>query len=142
MHHPLTHSAAPPRRVQYETPLQAYRDIRPLLRSIGKQLGRGRKADVCVYDPYYCQGTVQRHLAALGFNDVINEKRDFYKDVAEGATPVHDVLVTNPPYSGDHKKRLLRFLFAQQQQQQQQQQQYQLAGSQDHQQQQQVGTAR
>lgn len=56
---------------------------------------------------------MQKHLAKLGFASVINQRRDFYKDIAEDMVPHHDVLVTNPPYSGDHKKRLLRFLFSQ-----------------------------
>ena len=29
--------------------------------------------------------------------------------VREGRVPAHDVLVTNPPYSGDHVERLLRW---------------------------------
>lgn len=41
--------------------------------------------------------------------DVIHENRDFYADLANGTVPTHDVLVTNPPYSGDHKERCVDF---------------------------------
>eukprot|EP00392_Amoebophrya_sp_AT5.2_P003563 g3568.t1 len=41
---------------------------------------------------------------------VKNELRDFYEDVAKGTVPEHDLLVTNPPYSGDHKQKLLDYL--------------------------------
>ena len=44
---------------------------------------------------------------------VLNENRDFYADAAAGALPEHDVLLTNPPYSADHKQRLLSYLLAQ-----------------------------
>ena len=65
-----------------------------------------------VYDPYYCKGRVCDALAALGLarESVINVNRDFYSDISKRTVPTHDVLLTNPPYSGDHKQRLLRFL--------------------------------
>ena len=50
------------------------------------------------------------HMQALGFHNVINMNRDFYRDVHSKAVPAHDILVTNPPYSGDHKTKLLEFL--------------------------------
>ncbi len=37
------------------------------------------------------------------------QKRDFYADVRKGRVPEYDILVTNPPYSGDHKERILKF---------------------------------
>ena len=74
-----------------ETPVNAYEDLAPFLRAVG-----GR-----VYDPYYCDGGVRRRLAALGFREVFNENRDFYADIQSKSVPRHDVLVTNPPYSGD-----------------------------------------
>ncbi|CAD7939810.1 unnamed protein product [Amoebophrya sp. A25] len=43
---------------------------------------------------------------------VINEKRDFYADIEKNVIPDYDLLVTNPPYSGDHKQRLLVYLLA------------------------------
>ena len=85
-----------------ETPVNAYEDLAPFLRAVG-----GR-----VYDPYYCDGGVVRRLAALGFRDVVNENRDFYADVSNGTMPSHAVLVTNPPYSGDHVDRLISHVVA------------------------------
>ena len=41
--------------------------------------------------------------------DIQHEKRDFYKDLRENTVPKFDILVTNPPYSGDHKERFLEF---------------------------------
>mmetsp|Transcript_18289 Transcript_18289/g.39530 ORF Transcript_18289/g.39530 Transcript_18289/m.39530 type:complete len:249 (-) Transcript_18289:63-809(-) len=38
-----------------------------------------------------------------------HEKRDFYQDDRNNTVPKHDILITNPPYSGDHKERCLEF---------------------------------
>lgn len=119
----------------FETPHEAYVHIRPLLAAIalrraqptvhGQKRKRGDDSpsaerssaaleQLIVYDPYYCQGAVCDALAALGLqrSNVLNANRDFYADVAAGTTPTHDVLVTNPPYSADHKQKLLEFLLA------------------------------
>ena len=48
------------------------------------------------------------HLQRLGFESVYNRNEDFYAAIEAGHTPEHDVLVTNPPYSGEHKRRLLQ----------------------------------
>ena len=85
-----------------ETPVNAYEDLAPFLRAVG-----GR-----VYDPYYCDGGVVRRLQALGFRDVINENRDFYADIESESVPRHDILMTNPPYSGDHVDRLISHVVA------------------------------
>ena len=87
-----------------ETPVNAYEDLAPFLRAVG-----GR-----IYDPYYCDGGVLDRLAAwpLGFRDVINENRDFYADIASESVPRHDLLMTNPPYSGDHVDRLIAHVVA------------------------------
>jgi len=45
----------------------------------------------------------------MGFTNVTNRNRDFYKDIESGALPEYDVMVTNPPYSGRHMERLLEF---------------------------------
>ena len=68
-----------------------------------------------VYDPYFCQGAMRAALAsaaALSPSNVINENRDFYQYVAAGAVPPHDALVSNPPYSGEHKQKLFAHLLA------------------------------
>lgn len=97
----------------FESPFRAYQDLEPFLvwlcRALGKQQG---KPALHIYDPYYCQGAVVGLLGRLGFSHVTNKMSDFYADVAENRIPQHDVLVTNPPYSGDHKEKALRFCLA------------------------------
>lgn len=111
----------------FETPPQAYADIAPLLEAVAMQRwhseggcenGAGSAhacvAQLSVYDPYYCQGKMVAALCdalpALDATRVINANRDFYADVQAGSVPGHDVLVSNPPYSGHHKQRLLSYL--------------------------------
>jgi hypothetical protein len=91
-----------------ETPFDAYRDIEPLLFRLAQQLGK-TKATLRIYDPYYCEGSVAAHLARLGFTEVYNRNEDFYAVAAAGRTPEFDVLVTNPPFSGDHMARCVSF---------------------------------
>ena len=67
------------------------------------------RAELVIYDPFFCDGATVRHLRGLGFETVINRNRDFYKDLRDGDIPAHDVLVTNPPYSGDHKVQAIDF---------------------------------
>jgi hypothetical protein len=50
-----------------------------------------------------------RHLGRLGFESVYNRDEDCYATWEAGATPDFDVLVTNPPYSGDHIRRCVDF---------------------------------
>jgi len=89
-----------------ETPLQAYRDLAPILRRLCDEMGK--KADeLVIYDPYYCDGGVKRHLNSLGFASVYNVPEDFY--TAKEVT--YDVVVTNPPYSSDHVERMFKYLF-------------------------------
>ena len=40
---------------------------------------------------------------------VYNRNEDFYAAISQKTTPEYDVLLTNPPYSGDHWDRLLEF---------------------------------
>jgi hypothetical protein len=35
---------------------------------------------------------------------------DFYEVKAAGKCPEYDILVTNPPFSGDHLERIFRFV--------------------------------
>ncbi|CAM9367076.1 unnamed protein product [Scytosiphon promiscuus] len=92
----------------FETPLQAYRDIEGALGLLSKLLGKKRK-HLRIWDPYYCAGRTPRLLGQLGFHKVEHSNQDFYKLVREKRQPKHDVLITNPPYSGDHKKRCLEY---------------------------------
>eukprot|EP00401_Gymnodinium_catenatum_P056935 CAMPEP_0117480380 /NCGR_PEP_ID=MMETSP0784-20121206/12362_1 /TAXON_ID=39447 /ORGANISM="" /LENGTH=193 /DNA_ID=CAMNT_0005274819 /DNA_START=111 /DNA_END=692 /DNA_ORIENTATION=+ len=66
-------------------------------------------AEIGLYDPYFCNGAVRKHLASLGLTKLVHEDRDFYADVAAAAVPAYDVLLTSPPFSGDHKERILTF---------------------------------
>ena len=91
-----------------ETPLEAFRDIEPLLFALSQRLGRP-KEQLAIYDPFFCEGSMKQHLRALGFDNVRNERKDFYAELRAGRVPAHDVLVTNPPFSGDHIPRTLRF---------------------------------
>lgn len=91
-----------------ETPLRAYADVAPLLHLVAGKLGKSASA-LRIYDPYYCAGSMRAHLASLGFTSVYNACEDFYARLASGTVPEFDVLVTNPPFSGDHIERLLAF---------------------------------
>lgn len=91
-----------------ETPIEAYQDVASFLETIAGQLGKTRET-LNIFDPYYCEGSMKERLSSLGFKNVINEKRDFYERIRNGTLPQFDVLVTNPPYSGDHMEKLLRF---------------------------------
>eukprot|EP00579_Thalassiosira_antarctica_P018091 CAMPEP_0201941462 /NCGR_PEP_ID=MMETSP0903-20130614/47184_1 /ASSEMBLY_ACC=CAM_ASM_000552 /TAXON_ID=420261 /ORGANISM="Thalassiosira antarctica, Strain CCMP982" /LENGTH=298 /DNA_ID=CAMNT_0048483535 /DNA_START=226 /DNA_END=1122 /DNA_ORIENTATION=- len=92
-----------------ETSPLAYTHIAPLLHFIAGRLGK-KPCDLEIYDPYYCAGGMVRHLNKLGFQKVHNKCEDFYEVVSQKRVPSHDVVLTNPPYSGDHFDRLLAFL--------------------------------
>jgi hypothetical protein len=96
-----------------ETPFQAYADLAPALEWLARAMGKD-KSTLCIYDPYYCDGSVKEHLASLGFPCCYNEREDFYALVSDGAVPAFDVLVTNPPYAPtegrDHVESLLKFV--------------------------------
>lgn len=93
-----------------ETPPEAYQHVKPWLVALAAQLGVADPAALQLYDPYFCAGAVRRRLARVGFPHVHNANEDFYAVAEKGAVPAHDVLVTNPPYSGDHPQRLLQYL--------------------------------
>lgn len=93
-----------------ETSPIAYTHIVPLLNFIAKRLGKKQPSDLEIYDPYYCAGGMVRHLNKLGYPHVYNRREDFYQVIAAGNVPSHDVIVTNPPYSGNHFDKLLAFL--------------------------------
>lgn len=95
-----------------ETPAVAYEDVAELLDWLAQRLGKSR-AELQIYDPYFCAGGSQRRLGALGFKSVYNVCEDFYQRLERKDLPAHDVLVTNPPYSHvprDHVAELMRFL--------------------------------
>ena len=94
----------------FETPKQAYKDLDPCLALLCAAYIKKDKTDSIIYDPYYCQGRVVTYLHEFGYPNVINANRDFYKDIDKATVPLHDIMVTNPPYSGEHKIQLLQYL--------------------------------
>ena len=116
----------------FETPARAYDDIYPLLEYIlakkqkskqsKKKKKQGSSNEATIYDPYYCAGRAaallselfQRHhnnskqISSTSIR-IQHEKRDFYNDIQQNTVPKHDILVTNPPYSTNHKERCLEF---------------------------------
>jgi hypothetical protein len=93
----------------FETPVTAYRDILPLLDSINSS-----REEHIIYDPYFCDGRTKRILMdELGFPNVVHECRDFYKDIATEQVPNHHTLITNPPYSDQHKEKCIEYCLEQ-----------------------------
>lgn len=91
-----------------ETPDEAYADVAPLLERLAECLGK-TKETVRIYDPYYCNGGVIRRLKRHGFLHIYNRREDFYEKIAKKTTPDFDILLTNPPYSGDHPAKIVDF---------------------------------
>jgi hypothetical protein len=93
-----------------ETSSVAYSHIVPILDLLAQKLNKSRE-ELNIYDPYYCAGATVQHLQGLGFDSVYNKPEDFYEMIRTQQIPKdHDVVVTNPPYSGDHFDRLIAFL--------------------------------
>jgi len=76
---------------------------------IDSNIKLSNRSDHILYDPYYCDGSAANLLRSLGFTKIKHEKRDFYEDVQNKTLPFYHTLVTNPPYSGSHKERCVRF---------------------------------
>lgn len=115
-------SMAYPYKVDYndhfETPRRAYEDVLPLMDLVSpsarespnsKKRRRPSRDGHVLYDPYYCAGRAKDLLNSLGFPSVQHEKRDFYADVRNRSVPSYDTLITNPPYSEDHKERCIEY---------------------------------
>jgi hypothetical protein len=120
----------------FQTPFIAYQHLAPVLLAAFGEAACDDSQKYTIYDPYYCTGSVPklvyRSLVSAGdggqhsevnhpppFRNaaavaqriaVVNAPRDFYADIASGAVPACDFIVTNPPYSGDHKIRCFRYL--------------------------------
>jgi hypothetical protein len=101
----------------FETPDVAYEDVAVLLDWINSAKANGstktNRSDLVLYDPYYCQGRTAQLFRDLDFTSIIHEKRDFYHDIESNQVPSHDVIITNPPYSDQHKKQCLDFCWEQ-----------------------------
>lgn len=70
----------------FETPRIAYEDLQPALNALLTHL-HVATSSCTIYDPYFCQGQMVAHMQALGFHNVINMNRDFYRDVHSKAVP-------------------------------------------------------
>lgn len=93
----------------FETPLRAYEDIEAPLTVIAKGLNLSRH-ELKIFDPYFCRGSVKKHLQKLGFSQVYNENEDFYASARFTDFSLFDVVVTNPPYSSNHKELCMKWL--------------------------------
>ena len=97
-----------------ETPLKSYEDILPLLNDAAARFSTSSSSSTLkIYDPYYCDGSVIKHLSSLGYTNVYNKKEDCYKVWKMNAEPMYDILITNPPYSEDHLERLMKYVTSQ-----------------------------
>ena len=94
-----------------ETPFEAYQDIEPILFRLATLLGRTKAGATALrlYDPFYCAGSVKRHLGRLGFDSVRNDNVDFYNYSNRPTPGDFDVLISNPPFSGDHMPRTVTY---------------------------------
>jgi len=101
----------------FETPIEAYQDILPLLDLVAPTTTtttitttkQPKRSKHILYDPYYCDGKAATLLHTLGFTNVQHEKCDFYEKIRNNDVPFHHTLVTNPPYSGDHKEKCVEY---------------------------------
>lgn len=91
-----------------ETDIRAYAHVKPSLELVAKHLSKPI-AQLALWDPYFCKGAVVKRLAKIGFKKVHNVNEDFYAVIESGELPEHDVIISSPPYSGDHLERCLRF---------------------------------
>ena len=57
-----------------ETPRLAYEDVAAVLRELASRLGKP-PAELVLYDPYYCDGAMRTHLAAVGFPRCVPTER-------------------------------------------------------------------
>lgn len=63
-----------------------------------------------IYDPYFCDGSVVKHLSSLGFESVYNKKEDCYAVWESKSESQFDAFLTNPPYSEDHIEKLMNYI--------------------------------
>lgn len=54
-----------------ETSAVAFQDVKPFLLYLCQQL-RKEPSALRIYDPYFCAGSVVKHLGSLGFESVYN----------------------------------------------------------------------
>eukprot|EP01063_Lacrimia_lanifica_P025687 TRINITY_DN33615_c0_g1_i1.p1 TRINITY_DN33615_c0_g1~~TRINITY_DN33615_c0_g1_i1.p1 ORF type:complete len:258 (+),score=89.10 TRINITY_DN33615_c0_g1_i1:64-837(+) len=91
----------------FETNDEAVHDISHVVTALARSMNIKPKK-LRIYDPYYCAGSIKNTWADAGFPKCHNENEDCYQVWAEGRQPGHDVLITNPPFSADHKEKCIR----------------------------------
>ena len=64
---------------------------------------------MCTIGPVVCLLCIILLSSASVSICMVRRKEDFYAVTAAGANPEFDVLVTNPPYSGDNIDKLMKF---------------------------------
>lgn len=87
----------------FETPLQAYTDLAPLLTALSG-------SSKIIYDPFFCKGSMVKHMHSIGFPSIINRNEDFWSNICNNTVPNYDICVTNPPYSDDDKEKTIAFI--------------------------------
>ena len=88
-----------------ETPLRALQDVVAAL----DVLFPATLAPLRIYDPYYCNGAIKNRLQECGSFVVYNDAVDCYEAQKNNKVPEYDVLLTNPPYSGNHVQCVLQY---------------------------------
>jgi hypothetical protein len=94
-----------------ETPFTALQDIDVFLESIAFICNK-KRSNLGIYDPYYCHGSIKTDMEKLGYcgTFIHNDPVDCYLAQKLKKVPDHDVVLTNPPFSGDHIKRALVYV--------------------------------
>lgn len=94
-----------------ETPFRALADLLPILSALGNIYCQSNLLQLSIYDPYYCNGRIKIHLENLGLNSnlIQNEPTDCYAAQKNGKVKPFDILLSNPPYSGDHIRRCIHY---------------------------------
>ena len=70
----------------FETPLQAYQDIKKLLLEVARRCNKSLE-EIVIYDPYYCKGEVINRMKDIGVANVINVNEDFYMNIKRKKIP-------------------------------------------------------
>jgi hypothetical protein len=106
----LTFQSNGPSADDRETPLTALEDLLPILSAVA-DLNQFPLNQLAIYDPYFCHGGIKIHLESLGLDSqrIQNEPIDCYVAQKSGKVQPFDILVSNPPYSGDHIRRCLHY---------------------------------
>ena len=91
----------------FETSDEAVHDIAYIIEALARSLGK-EPSKLRIYDPYYCNGSIVGTWTRAGFPRCYNENEDCYKVWEEGTEPEYDCIITNPPYSGQHKEWCIR----------------------------------